>query len=416
MKKAKINSITELFFWAALEFMKEKLFHEAADKIVTVSRAFEFEKSLHESLAEAIDELRYKDFDQFISELIERIQIAKKAAVYFSKDEQVDALNNFSSFLSDILQKKVETFLEGENNDEAIKCLRKLIKLDPDNSTMYSYLASVYFKNMEIDKAIEAAKTALTKEKNKDLIALRQYYLLVIYLTSTRYSEALIIAEELEKKQPNNVTFLFDVAKTYHFNKLFIKERKVIKRIITVIDLESSSLEFLNQIAEAYHENDQALLFSREKFIKGTEDYSHEEKFFKKILLNDMQNTRVMTNLSKIYFFSNRISEAINILEKVKTFLPNDPIALTNLASIYFFDGNYNKSIQLFLKSDLIKPNQIINLNNLACAYAKLGDFVNATRFIKLALDLAPDNTSIIENYENIVNRNVAALIPLGLQ
>ena len=158
MKEAKINSIPELFFWAASEFMEEKLFNEAADKIVTIIKAFEFETSLYESFTEKMDELTYKDFDEFISELFERIKISKKAAQYFSKPEQLEALSHFASFVSNHLKKKAEIYKEQDKLEEAIKCLEEVLELRPGDE--------------EIEQQIERYKNLSEKSRKPKIFRL----------------------------------------------------------------------------------------------------------------------------------------------------------------------------------------------------------------------------------------------------
>lgn len=153
MKKAIVNSITELFLWAALEFMKEKSFDEAADKIVTIIKAFEFEISLYEPLAESINELNYEDFDKFVSKLIKRIEISKKAAEYFNKPEQIEALTHFSSLLSNHLKKKAGVYDEGKKPEKAIKYLNEAFMLESGDKEIIALRQSIIEKylNVHID-------------------------------------------------------------------------------------------------------------------------------------------------------------------------------------------------------------------------------------------------------------------------
>ena len=153
MEEARINSITELFFWAASEFMEEGLFNEAAEKIVTLIKAFEFETYLYESLTKRMDVLTYKDFEKFISELIKRIEISKKAAEYFNKPEQLEALTHFSSLLSNHLKKKAGVYDEGKKPEKAIKYLNEAFVLESGDKEIIDLRQSLIEKylNVHID-------------------------------------------------------------------------------------------------------------------------------------------------------------------------------------------------------------------------------------------------------------------------
>lgn len=84
---------------------------------------------------------------------------------------------------------------------------------------------------------------------------------------------------------------------------------------------------------------------------------------------------------AQIYSSQNKLDEAIDVLDKILSLVPNHYIALNNLAAIFKTQCHWQKAIKFYNKAKQHAPSQPVQfkiLKNIATCYTLLGDFAKA--------------------------------------
>jgi len=126
------------------------------------------------------------------------------------------------------------------------------------------------------------------------------------------------------------------------------------------------------------------------------------------------------SNLGTAYFFLKQYADAAGAYEKAVVLNPNDSEVVVNLADAYRWAGQqdkakqtYQQAISLGYKELQTNPQSALTMAQIALSYAKIGDAVQAEKFISRARSLANNNVDYIYDQaeiEAILNRQDAAL------
>jgi serine/threonine-protein kinase len=109
------------------------------------------------------------------------------------------------------------------------------------------------------------------------------------------------------------------------------------------------------------------------------------------------------SSLGTVYFFQDRCSEAVPLMEKASQLLPKNDQVWGNLGDVYGCDPNgkgkaaeaYRRAVQLGEGRLSVNPNDAEALGRVALYLARLGDRNDALAKIRRALQLAPASRSV---------------------
>jgi tetratricopeptide (TPR) repeat protein len=428
MEVARTNSISELFFWAASEFMEERLFSEAADKIVTIIKAFEFESSFYKSFTEKMDGLDYEGFDEFISELIRRIAISKNLAEYFNKPEQLEALSHFSFLLADHLKKKAVVYDEKSKPEVVIKYLKKALELNPDNYDILSNLGRLYFRIGEFDNAKELLERVNNLRPN-DPIVLNN--LGGAYLLKKDYMKAEEVLRKAVELEPENPIYLHNFGRSLVENKKYSDAERFLEKAnelqpndflilhelgtLYVKIFKYGDAEIVLKMADQLKSGHRGILQQLGRVYLGKGEYSKAMEILEEVSkLAPHDHIGVLVDLSMAYIGVGKYDNAEELLKKVDAASPKNSHVLNHFGILFRYRKQLDKSIEYFIEAALLKPEKDRGdiYNNIALLYWEKGEVSKAHQFIKYALDLAPSYNWIVrKNYDMIMGKGERVIL-----
>ncbi len=114
----KKQSYPSPFLAAIEEYIRDREFYDAADSLLLLIRAFDFEKAIFEFVKEQLDEMSYEDQEALITELIHQTKWSEAIAEAFSPQEGWPKVQSFTEFLSMYLSSRADLH---KNNNETDK-------------------------------------------------------------------------------------------------------------------------------------------------------------------------------------------------------------------------------------------------------------------------------------------------------
>jgi tetratricopeptide (TPR) repeat protein len=137
--------------------------------------------------------------------------------------------------------------------------------------------------------------------------------------------------------------------------------------------------------------------------LSGDEHGALDE--FAKVLELDPSNASAMIWQGQTYERLNRWVDAEQSFNRVFQVRPNYWLAYHELATVFNGQGKYQKAIKNFRAATLAAPGNSQAFANLGGEYLQVGDFAQATEFLKKSLALSPNdlaavNTSLALRYQ----------------
>lgn len=177
-----------------------------------------------------------------------------------------------------------------------------------------------------------------------------------LYIQTNRLQDAMTLAEEMLKQDPNN-----------------LGARRMLGRIYT------------RRLGDP-----QQGRINEDMLRRATEQYQ-------KITQQDPTDADSWVILARLYRVSNNSVEAEKAFNSALKAEPDNPDALAGLAQLYLDLGDINKAIDK-LKAATDKNPDERTLVALAMAYEQIHDYSNAAAVLKQASDAAPDNDRLKRN------------------
>ncbi|MCL6590205.1 MAG: tetratricopeptide repeat protein [Firmicutes bacterium] len=143
-------------------------------------------------------------------------------------------------------------------------------------------------------------------------------------------------------------------------------------------------LERLRQIAN--HHPRIPLALAEIQFQMGNREKAEET--LKDLAAKMPQFTDGQIKLALYYYASNRYEEALNVLNTVLSYLPEDPTTLDLMGAIYASKGEEDKAEKLWLLALKGEPGRINVLNNLAILKEEGGNPAQAEDYYREAIEL----------------------------
>src|SRR5450755_1053742 len=216
---------------------------------------------------------------------------------------------------------------------------------------LYAELAGVYGNRSEyVGKAIDHYKQALKLDPGASFLFEE---LTDLYIQSGRLKDAVTEAEDILKREPNN-----------------LDARRILGRIYTrmIGDTQQGKINYDMQPA-------------------ATEQYQ-------KITTKDPKDIESWLTLGRLYRTASNSVEAEKAYTQALSIDPNNEDALTGLAIVYSDVGDTRKAIEKLQAVTKKDPNPR-TLTALASSYEQLHDYKSAAEVLRKALELDPENSRI---------------------
>ncbi|MEK7433926.1 MAG: hypothetical protein AABZ74_12385, partial [Cyanobacteriota bacterium] len=289
--------------------------------------------------------------------------------------------------------------------DNSLDNLRKAINLGYDKYNIYNDLADLYIQKKEYDKAFIQLKISLTKENNN----LNTYKKIVNILIEQNNIEMIIDFCNKALDVKSDIFFIDILSQTYLKNNDDVKALELLQNYIKVF----SYPEIYTNLAKIYIKNqkyDLALeniekglvLFSDNLDLKiqkmevcyYKKDYLGIIKTSKKVLIQELDNYKILLYLGISFFYTKEKEKAILYLEESYK-LKKDSLNCCYLSLIFFDDKKIEISFNLLFEALELTENQSQKLEiyqKIYFNYDKIANKEKALEFAKKALEIAKDN------------------------
>ncbi|MEI7594315.1 MAG: tetratricopeptide repeat protein [Bacteroidota bacterium] len=319
-----------------------------------------------------------------------------------------------------------ELYMATKKTDEAKTIYEKIITVDPNNGMALISLAEYYFQT---DK--EKSNDYLRKSfACVDLeIDIKMKILLDMYSMSEKdislKNQAFELAEIMAKSHPDDPKSYSILGDFYYRDKNLNKAKENFEQ---VIKLDSSKYVVWEQLLIIYSEqNDFANMAEKSKiamelfpiqplpcFFNGIANIQLKEytkaisalntgKSF--VVDNDKLLAEFYSNLGEAYNKTKQYKESDEYYEKSLVKNSNNTFVLNNYSYYLSLRGeNLDKALEMAEKATKLSPNEGTFEDTFGWVYYKKGDFENAEKWIKKAMDNGGKNdASVVEHYGDIL-------------
>ena len=272
------------------------------------------------------------------------------------------------------------SLLQNYPKDKELKDLVDYMVLKyPKSAKSHSIRGDYYFKNDQIEKAIESYKNAVESDPN--LYEIWNQILLLEY--QNKLWDILLTDSEkcltLYPLQPLPY-FTSGIAQIQNRNYILAEERlnEALNLILSDPTLEA---EVLGQLGEAN--------FAMGKVEEG-------KSFYKKALEKQPKSLFLKNNYAYRLLLQNiEIEKAAALITEVLTEKPNDNWFLTTKAFLLFRQANYSEALSIYEESNKTLPNDKIILDQLGDCYFFLKDKDKAVEYWNKAKIAGSSNQSL---------------------
>jgi hypothetical protein len=130
--------IAEAFLLPVEYLLKQNRFHDAADSILLLVRAFELEEAILLFIKEMLEDLPVESQFKLMTELVKSIKwSAKISHAYFGKDHR-QKIKSFTDLFSSYLNLKAQAYLKNKEFDRAIRFRDGYLGLIQEKGSVYS--------------------------------------------------------------------------------------------------------------------------------------------------------------------------------------------------------------------------------------------------------------------------------------
>jgi len=292
--------------------------------------------------------LNIKNYREIYHNSASQLSLLLNIDEYFNNEQPEVSEDDYIDYIE--LYNKIE--LEGQDNDENIEKLKRLLMRSPQLSTAYSL-----YRKTSLEMFHQ------TKE---------QYYL----------NDLSYLLKNAPSSYKNTMLFTIDSALlAFAENKLILADR-IIERSknnggdpVIYHELKAEWYLAKNQLSKA---------------IKQTE-----------LALDIRPNILLQYNLATLLYYNSDIELAKANLKKIFKLDPNNYRSLQLMADINLAEGNFNDAISAYIKAINLNA-QPIDLNNLALCYLMQEQYGEALIAARQAVKSSPNNSSMLLNLADI--------------
>lgn len=337
-------------------------------------------------------------------------------------------------------------YKELKDYSNAIKCLEKILDINPTAASVHLALGSIYEAMFEADKAITEYKTYLAMEpddirvkeqivrillqigKKQEAISyleeLKQdpkaaIQLAILYMDENKFLDAVNVLSDLARQFPDNGQIVFPLALAYErlgdypaamrllqaispSNEFYVESQRYLavltarrgnlNEAITILQdrlkERPNVKEWLLTISLLYEEAEK--LNEADAWLKKAEDlYSNDTQvMFQRIMLLDKQGQK---------------EQAIQLAKKLLEIDSQDAMAMNYIGYSYAEQGiNLDEAEKLIKNAIALEPDDGYITDSLGWVHFKKKEFDQALVNLKRAHELIPDDPTIIEHLGDV--------------
>ena len=259
-----------------------------------------------------------------------------------------------------------------------------------------------------------------------DILAEIFYLISNLFSTQNIYDQSnfyLRISEYLNPKFYFNKSLL---AENYYLNKnndqatkilenfkkkdklYFWYKTKKIGRILSEDNSEEEAIKYINKNFNSIKKPTEKILYDYANINKGFEKYEIAIKYYTELLKNVDQSSyaisRILYRRGSSYERTGNYEKAdSDLIESLKMY-PNEPYTLNYLAYSWL-ERNYkiDEAIDMIQKAHKQKENDPYITDSVGWGFYLIGDYINAEKYLKKALQLMPDDPIVNDHYGDVL-------------
>ncbi len=318
--------------------------------------------------------------------------------------KKADAYYHYS--MAHIYEELVTMYGRTEYAPKAIEEYRAALNADPNSAYLQAGLAELYAKTGRIRDAVLEAQDIL--EKNPNNVDARKL-LGRIYLRSlgdtqagTQSTEILKRAieqyEAIVKLEPKSVDNHLLLGRLYRLNNNVGRAEQEFKE---AVQLDPTSEDAVTTLAYLYNEQGQAKkaadilssvpnaertskLYSALGFTyEQQKDYKNAVGAYKQAVDQDSDNLDAMRGLAQNLMSDGQLDEALKQYKKIIEGDPQDPQSYMRIAEIYRRTGNFDQALDALKKAEMYVQDSLEVPYNMAVIYQAQGKFDEAANILQ---------------------------------
>ncbi len=357
-------------------------------------------KILNEKVSQSIDDYK-KAIDSTTdeNEIINARFLRAKSYEFIGKTQSaIDDYYRILEYKDDmaIYYKLADMYNETDDRFSAINILEKGTKAFPDSLELSEYLARLYMKEGQYDKALEYAKNEYTKIKT--------------YLMKGENETALNLLNNLEDK---TTVDYYALMAEYYFNK---KDWEKCREFINKFREKAPDNPLVYQML-ALVEDENGNTFGYHYYMGRC--YSYKQDY--ELALNEYLNAhRIDPNKSEAIKEIIKINEAtgdsaslMEFYEKLYRQEPDNPMALKGLGDIYANMYEFKNALEYYNKLIKIDSNDYDVYKQMGFCFEKLKDNASAKEYYEKYLAKAPLSPDSEKLKEKVSKMSIVSSAPI---
>ncbi len=257
---------------------------------------------------------------------------------------------------------------------------------------MYAEIAAAYgYRSEDVDKAIEHYKAAMKADPSASFLSEE---LTDLYMQSGKLRDAVVEAEDMLKRNPDNIEARRMLARIYARMIGDQRQNRINETMLR------NALEQYRKIVEKEPKDVDSWLWLGRLYKVG-QDSVESEKAFKKVLEVEPDNEFALSGLATIYSDLGDNGRAIEMWSRLSQQNPSAR-TLAALAKAYEDAGDHKSAVQTLRRAVDMDQRNVELLATLAKAYEDAGDRKSAAETLRRALEIEPRNpglkTALAEN------------------
>ncbi len=273
--------------------------------------------------------------------------------------------------------------LSHEDYDEGILALENYDRIKPKNIDTVGRIGSLYYEKGDLVKALSYFKQALELDSAN---ALTYHYLSSILREQKEFDEALIYAQEMVIRFPENAQGYINGA------LIFLEEEKNLDAINL---LDPIADKFMDEFAIQY------LLGSTYYQLKQLDE---AEIHLDRSVKISPHSIAAWHSLAIVYDNVMKFEDSDSIYEKLIRGDSTDVQAFNNYAySLGERSENLEYALKLSEKSNKLSVDNAAYLDTMGWIYFKMGDVEKALKYVQQSVELDPTNSVVLEHLGDIL-------------
>ena len=228
------------------------------------------------------------------------------------------------------------------------------------------------------------------------------------YLNPKFYFNQSLLAENYYLNNNNNqATKILENFKKKDKLYFWYKTKKI-GRILSEDNSEEEAINYINKNFNSIKKPTEKILYDYANINKGFEKYEIAIKYYTELLKNVDQSSyaisRILYRRGSSYERTGNYEKADrDLIESLKMY-PNEPYTLNYLAYSWL-ERNYkiDEAIDMIQKAHKQKENDPYITDSVGWGFYLIGDYINAEKYLKKALQLMPDDPIVNDHYGDVL-------------